>query len=196
MTIDFRPAEPEESAELTSIVQQTSDGLVDYILTGVIPFTKPHQILNTQVVSGDSLYSYRNMIVCVEDGEIVGLVLAYPWNEQVASDMARRYLPEEKFRVVEALLNSADEDSLFINTLWVAERYRGEGLADALMDVAAEWAAGEGLSRLSLHVWRGNERAVRFYRRHGFVETRTFDFPDHKLLPHKTGMAQLCKELK
>jgi len=195
MSIDFRPAEPEESAELSTIIQQTSGGLVDYILTGVVPFTKPHQILNSQVVIRNSLYSYRNIIVCEEDGDIIGLILAYPWNEQVASDMTRRYLSKTKYTAVEELLNSAEENSLFINTFWVAEQCRGEGLADVLMDVAVDWAVREGLSRLSLHVWKGNERAVKFYTRHGFVQTRTFDFPDHKLLPYKTGKLQLCKEL-
>jgi ribosomal protein S18 acetylase RimI-like enzyme len=63
------------------------------------------------------------------------------------------------------------------------------------MDFAGDWAASKGLGRLSLHVWKGNERAVRFYRRHGFVETRSFEFPDHKLLRYKTAKLQMCKEL-
>ncbi|MBG0791255.1 MAG: GNAT family N-acetyltransferase [Desulfovibrionaceae bacterium] len=195
MSIEFRPAESEESQRLTSIIQETSGGLVDYILTGVIPFTKPHLILRSQVITEDSLYSYRNMVVCEEEGEIIGLILAYPWDEQVASDLTRRYLSEQKYGVVEDLLNSAEENSLFINTFWVSEKYRGEGLADVLMDVAAEWARSKGLTRLSLHVWKGNERAVRFYSRHGFIQTRTFPFPDHKLLHYKTGKLQMCKEL-
>lgn len=195
MTIEFRPAEPEEASELTDIIRETSGGLVDYILTGVIPFTSPKQILSSQVISRESLYSYSNIIVCEEDGEVIGLLLAYPWNKQVASDMTRRFLSKEKYGIVEALLNSAEENSLFINTFWVSAKYRGEGLADVLMDVAAEWAAKEGLVRLSLHVWEGNERAVRFYEKHGFKRTRSFSFPDHKLLHYKTCKLQMCKEL-
>lgn len=168
---------------------------MDYILTGAIPFVEPHMILHSQVVTEDSLYSYRNMLVCIEDGEIIGLILAYPWNEQVALDLTRRYLSKEKYRVVEELLSSAEENSLFINTFWVSEKCRGEGLADVLMDVAADWAHKKRLTRLSLHVWKGNERAVRFYTRHGFTQTRTFSFPEHKLLTYKTGKLQMCKEL-
>ncbi|SOB60062.1 conserved protein of unknown function [Pseudodesulfovibrio profundus] len=193
--MDFRPAERENASVLSTIIQDTSGGLVDYILTGIIPFTKPHQILQSQVISEDSLYSYRHMLVCEDEGEILGLLYAYPWDAHKASGMTKRYLSKERYAVVEELLNSAEDNSLFINTFWVAEKYRGTGLADVLMDIAADWAEIEKLSRLSLHVWKANERAVKFYRRHGFSQTRSFSFPDHKLLHHKTEKLQMCKEL-
>lgn len=196
MNIEFRPAEPEEVAELARIIQATSGGLVDYMLTGIIPFTSPLQILSSQVIIEDSPFSYRNCIVCEEEGEIIGLLLAYPWDKQVMADMLRRYLAKEKYAVVMELMNSAEPDSLFINTFWVTERYRGQGLADVLMDVAVDWAKREGFGRLSLHVWKDNSRAVRFYERQGFKSTRSFAFPQHKLLHYTNGKLQLCKELE
>lgn len=195
MTLDFRPAEPEEAAELATIIQETSGGLVDFILTGIVPFTSPHQILTSQVIVEDSLYSFRNILVGVEDDEIIGLLLAYRWDEQSMPSMTKRYLSKKKYAVVEDILNASEPDSLFINTFWVTERYRGEGLADVLMDVAVDWARREDLSRLSLHVWKENHRAVSFYKRHGFTQTRTFSFPEDKLLPYKNGKLQMCKEL-
>lgn len=195
MDIAFRRAESDEALRLAKIVQETSGGLIDFLLKGVIPFTSPAQILSLQVMADDSPYSYKNIIVAEQDGEIVGLILAYPWDEQGPSEMAKRYLPKKKLDAVGELLSSADPDSLFINTFWVAEAYRGSGLADALLDFAGDWARDMGYNQLSLHAWKASERAIRFYDRHEFKETRAFDIPDHKHLEFKGGMVQLCKSL-
>lgn len=195
MDIDFRPAEPEEAAKLASIIQETSGGLVDYLLRDIMPFTSPHQILTSQVLSEDSLFSYSNAIVCVEQGEIIGLILAYSWEKQVLSDLMRCYLPQRRLKVVEGLLSSAEPDSLYINTFWVENKFRGQGLADVLMDVAEDWGRREEYSRLSLHVWEGNKRAVSFYQRHGFSLSKRFKFPEHKLLVYNTDKLQLSKNL-
>lgn len=194
--ISFRPANAEEADELAAIIQATSGGLVDYLLTGIVPFTKPIQILKSQVISKDSIYSYRNTIVCEENGEIIGMVLAYPSEEQVISDMTKRYLPKKRFEVVKELLGSAEPNSLYINTFWVHEKYRGEGLAAVLMDVAADWAKKQGRNCLSLHVWKENLRGVGFYTKVGFQPTKEVDFPDHDLLEYSGGKLQMRKDVE
>jgi ribosomal protein S18 acetylase RimI-like enzyme len=47
---------------------------------------------------------------------------------------------------------------------------RGRGVASALMRAAIEHARGQGLHKLSLEVFPGNEPALALYRRFGFVE--------------------------
>jgi ribosomal protein S18 acetylase RimI-like enzyme len=56
--------------------------------------------------------------------------------------------------------------------VYTSEEFRGRsyGIADALLDLAERWAADHGDS-LRLFVYEGSEPALRFYRRHGFVET-------------------------
>jgi ribosomal protein S18 acetylase RimI-like enzyme len=56
--------------------------------------------------------------------------------------------------------------------VYTSEGFRGRnyGIADALLDLAEKWAAGHGHS-LRLFVYEHSEPALRFYRRHGFVET-------------------------
>lgn len=195
MDVKFRPAEAEESSVLAAIIQETSGGLVDYLLTGIIPFVSPHKILTSQVLSEKSNFSYTNSIVCVDGDDIIGLILAYSWKKQVMPDMMRCYLPKNKYAAVEELMNSAEPESLFINTFWVAERHRGEGLADVLMDVAEDWAKREGFQRVSLHVWKENKRAVNFYGRNGFTVCKEMKLPDDELLPFKTGKLQMSKDL-
>jgi len=63
----------------------------------------------------------------------------------------------------------------YIVTLDVAEDFRRQGLAQRLMQ-AMEWQAVEaGCAVVGLHVFVGNEAAIRFYERVGYE--RTGDVP-------------------
>lgn len=62
----------------------------------------------------------------------------------------------------------ADPDVL---AMWVDPRFRGRGVADALILAAKDWARAEGHRRVRLGVTIGNEVARRLYLRHGFVPT-------------------------
>ncbi|SEH49391.1 Ribosomal protein S18 acetylase RimI [Halopenitus malekzadehii] len=61
-------------------------------------------------------------------------------------------------------------DAAVLNEIFVAPAYRGEGVADDLMDAALALATDQDLpiDRLILDVDPDNERARRFYDRHGF----------------------------
>ena len=53
--------------------------------------------------------------------------------------------------------------------LGVLERFQGRGIGSALLEAHEEWARAKHLHRLELTVMTHNERALRLYRRHGFV---------------------------
>jgi ribosomal-protein-alanine N-acetyltransferase len=80
------------------------------------------------------------------EGEVVGFVIAHM---------------ELRAEVVQA----------YVVTLDVAERCRGKGLAKRLMQEAETRVAAEGAERMELHVFTGNERAIRFYERLGYVRS-------------------------
>jgi len=195
MDIEFRPAEAEEAEQITQIIRETSGGLADFTLQGIIPLVSAKNLLQVQIMSEDSPYFYENVFVAARQGRIQGMILAYDWTLQQLSDMAERYMPRKKFKILKDLLASAEKDSLYINTLWVAPEFRGAGLADAFMDLAVMWAEELGRANLSLHVWEMNIRARRFYERHGFRQTRRFEIPPHKLLTMHGGKLQMVKPL-
>jgi [ribosomal protein S18]-alanine N-acetyltransferase len=56
----------------------------------------------------------------------------------------------------------------YVVTLDVAEEYRREGLASRLMLEAESRAGAIGARRMELHVFTGNEGAIRFYERMGY----------------------------
>jgi GNAT superfamily N-acetyltransferase len=61
--------------------------------------------------------------------------------------------------------------TLQVGELYVVPGARGDGVADALLDRAAEWGEGRGCERVGLSVNAENDRARSFYDRRGF-ETR------------------------
>jgi ribosomal protein S18 acetylase RimI-like enzyme len=66
----------------------------------------------------------------------------------------------------------ADPD---LTAMWVDPRFRGRGLADALVTAAMGWARDSGHRRIRLGVTVGNEAARKLYLRHGFVATGEFE---------------------
>lgn len=69
-----------------------------------------------------------------------------------------------------------DAGALELHRLYLHERAKGAGVADALLADCVAWARGKGATALYLSVWENNERAQRFYRRHGFEEFSEWDF--------------------
>lgn len=67
-------------------------------------------------------------------------------------------------------------------TLCVATEYRGQGISRRLLEMHKAAAAQEGCKQLFLEVIKGNDRAVRFYKRAGY--TKTYD------LKYYSGMLQ------
>jgi ribosomal protein S18 acetylase RimI-like enzyme len=61
------------------------------------------------------------------------------------------------------------DGSVELISMWVAPFARGRGVGDALVNAVIEWAREQQASTVALGVLEGNERAVAFYRRHGFI---------------------------
>ena len=61
------------------------------------------------------------------------------------------------------------DGSVELISMWVAPFARGRGVGHALLNAVIEWAREQQASRVALGVLEGNERAVAFYHRHGFI---------------------------
>jgi ribosomal protein S18 acetylase RimI-like enzyme len=60
-----------------------------------------------------------------------------------------------------------------VEALYVADAWRGSGLADLLLTSACDWAETVGQSVVQLYVTASNDRAIRFYQHEGFGETQS-----------------------
>ena len=69
-----------------------------------------------------------------------------------------------------------DPRALELHRLYLHQRAKGAGVADALIQETIAWARAKGAPALYLSVWENNERAQRFYRRYGFEDFSEWDF--------------------
>ena len=69
------------------------------------------------------------------------------------------------------------EPSAEIKRFYVLARAQGTGVARALLMQAVEAAQAQAARGLYLSCWKGNDRAVRFYQREGFVIVGEQHFP-------------------
>jgi ribosomal protein S18 acetylase RimI-like enzyme len=74
------------------------------------------------------------------------------------------------------LVRDADDHTAELSKIYVLADHHGAGVSAALMDLGVSTAEAWGVRRLWLGVNQGNERAQRFYLKHGFTinGTRTF----------------------
>ena len=84
-----------------------------------------------------------------------------------------------KINTGEAQSDRVLDDALEIERIYVTERSQGKGLGKLLMQFALDQAKTKELTNIWLGVWEKNEKAIAFYRHHGFEV-----FADH---PFKLG---------
>ena len=56
-------------------------------------------------------------------------------------------------------------------SMWIAPAHRRQGVGRLLVNEVLSWARGQAAETLTLMVTSGNEAAIRFYERLGFVQT-------------------------
>jgi ribosomal protein S18 acetylase RimI-like enzyme len=71
---------------------------------------------------------------------------------------------------------SHEPGALEVRQLYVLEAWQGAGVAASLMDWAVATARGAGAPALYLCVWEKGDRAIAFYRKHGFEIVGTAPF--------------------
>jgi diamine N-acetyltransferase len=66
--------------------------------------------------------------------------------------------------------------TLEISRIYVLSNAIGNGIGQQLMDFTIAQAKAENFDSICLGVWEKNEKAIRFYRRNGFVQVGTHPF--------------------
>lgn len=60
-----------------------------------------------------------------------------------------------------------------LENLVIDEKFRGQKIGKKLVDIFLSWAKGIGAKRVSVNVFSGNEKGVKFYKREGFSAFET-----------------------
>lgn len=184
--VRFRPAGGEECRTIARLYSISSDGLADYIWTTL---AKPGEdILDVgerRYSNEELIFSYKNCIAAEYEGEIIGMLVAFPMYLPGGPNAANEPDP-----VLAPYAKLEKDSSYYIMGVAVFPEYRGNGIGTRFLELAAGKALGYGLSQLSLIVFEQNEGATRLYERHGFYEIAREAVVPHELI-HHTGYALL-----
>lgn len=129
-----------------------------------------HQLVSDLVCRADSQYSYLNTLVALNaQREVIGVCTSYDGAE----------LHQRRTAFVEGCLARFNRDfgdmddetaagELYVDSLAVDVRYRGKGIAKALLRATIEKAKQLQLPAVGLLVDKGNPKAERLYTSVGF----------------------------
>ena len=140
------------------------------------------EIVRGYVESEDTIYSYRNTIVAVCDGKVVGAINGYDGNDfkelkrPVAEDLRRRFGD-----VPYASVEETGPGEFYLDSIGVSEEMRSRGVGSGLFRAMIRRARLLGHKVAGLLVDYDNPRAEALYRRLGFGYVGDTDFMGHRM---------------
>ena len=111
-------------------------------------------------------FSYRNTLVACQDGEIAGMLLAYRLPAAEDNDEELLNFPEFVRPLIE--LEQSVAESFYINMVATYPRFRGQGIASALMAEADRLAIAAQCEMISIAAFASNPEALKLYQGLGY----------------------------
>lgn len=128
-------------------------------------------------------YGYKRGFVEEVDGQIAGVVFGYPSEAESTIDLPmQQLLAERGFGPNQKLFE--DPETLpgewYLDSISVAEEFRGQGIGAKLMAALPEIAAAAGEQTIGLNVDVVNDKARRLYERQGFQPVGSMMISGHR----------------
>ncbi len=185
----FRPAFRSERRIIAQLYSTASDGVADYIWTQLAG--PGEDILDAgarRYAHNDSQFSYKNCTMAELNGEVAGMMVAYPMEDapQPAPDMDPVLRP---YAILE------QPGSYYICGVAVLPPCRNLGVGSRFIDIAQRDALTRNLMQLSLIVFEHNADAKRLYDRNGFYEIARQPVVPHPLIHHTGDALLMVKDL-
>jgi len=130
-------------------------------------------------------FSQGQIIVAEIDGQVVGMAFGYPSqaDEQVDALLCR-YFPKVGLPAYQSIYDHDDSqlanNEWYLDSLAVNPRFRGLGIATALLKRLPKLANRFGKTKVSLDVDLTNPKAAKLYRKLGFKKTSTVQIGTHR----------------
>lgn len=153
--LQIRAAQAEDVAALVELARRTfPDACPDHLTEQAIANHIATQ-LNAEAIGGWIEDSQKRVLVAQIGGQVVGYTMVENYRAgEFPADVPRKYLQAAP---------------TYLSKCYVDAHLRGTGLAGALVEEAVlEAAQRQESSQMVVGTNRGNERAIKFYRRHGF----------------------------
>jgi ribosomal protein S18 acetylase RimI-like enzyme len=182
--IQFRPAEKSDCRTIATLYSISSDGVADYIWSKLAqPGEDLLAVGQRRYERENSQFSYQNCTFAILDGNIVGMLVAFPMlvDETATPEDDPVLVPYSKLE---------EENSYYVCGVAVFPEYRNRGIGSQLMALAETNARAKDSNKLSLIVFEQNQAAKHLYDRLGYREIRREPIVAHPLI-HYSGHALL-----
>ncbi|HCT1806418.1 TPA: GNAT family N-acetyltransferase [Enterococcus faecalis] len=127
-------------------------------------------------------YGYQRILVYEHAGEVVGIAVGYPAEDEKIIDEPLREV-FKKHGLAEDVRLFIEEETLpnewYLDTISVDERFRGMGIGSKLLDALPEVAKASGKQALGLNVDFDNPGARKLYASKGFKDVTTMTISGH-----------------
>jgi ribosomal protein S18 acetylase RimI-like enzyme len=184
----FRPARKAESRAIAELYQISSDGVADYIWTGLAePGENILDVGARRYARENTDFSYQNVAVATIGDKIVGMIAAYTMGPPGQPGTEFDFDVDPVLRPFQVL---EQPNSYYVSGVALFPEYRGSGIGGRFMQRAFDVARSRGLPHVSLIVFEQNVGAKRLYDRLGFREAMRESVIPHPLI-HYTGDALL-----
>jgi ribosomal protein S18 acetylase RimI-like enzyme len=195
MEILYRTGKEEDCSKIAEGIESASGGIVNFLFHGLLGEYTPAQVMANLLRKKADNDSYENAIVAEYEGEVIGIVYSYSAKFHGISAATRNYFPGDKLTFLSEFFNSRVENSWFLDSLYVDEKFRGEGIGSNLIALTKQRAQENGYKQLSLMVMADNAVARSTYQRNGFKVVKHVDIKEHELIPHKGGIYLLVSDV-
>ena len=189
----YRDARRDDARVLAQLIEIAGEGIPTYLWAQQAkPGQDPVDVGAERAARDDANFSYRNAVVAQAEGQVVGMLLAYPLPTPGLEDLAELpAIPELLRPLVE--LEYQVPGSYYINALAVFAAFRGSGIGAALLALAESRAGAAGCETLSVQVFAENEGAFRLYRRCGYDVVDRRPIVAHECYPYSTEVLLMTR---
>jgi ribosomal protein S18 acetylase RimI-like enzyme len=178
-----RSARKDESRIIAELFEISSDGVADYIwstLQADYPGLPLLEIGRRRYERENTAFSYQNCLMAEDQGQVLGMMHAYP----VAPPSDSAPAPQQLDPVLRPYAELTAPGTLYIAAIAVWPEFRAQGAGTRFLAAARERAQDLELRELSLLCFAGNTGARRLYERTGFVVCDWRPVVPHPMIRH------------
>jgi len=195
MDILYRIGKLEDCSKIAEGIDMASGGIMSFLFEGLLENHTVAEVMADLLRDEIGYDSYKNAIVAEYQDEIIGIVYSYPAKFHEISEETRNFFPKDRLLILSEFFNSRVENSLFLDSIYVDERFRGRGIGNRLIALTKQKAQKNGHKQLSLMVMNSNRTARRTYEHNSFEIVKHIEVQEHRLMSNKGGIYLLASDV-
>ena len=195
MDILYRSGQLEDCSKIAEGIDRASGGIMNFLFAGLLEKYTVTEVMANSLRDETGYDSYKNAIVAEYQDDIIGIVYSYPAKFHEITAETRKFFPRDRLELLAEFFNSRVDNSLFLDSIYVDEKFRGQGIGNRLIALTKQKAQKNGFKQLSLMVMNDNMIARRAYERNSFTIVKHIDVKEHRLIPNKGGIYLLVSDV-